>query len=41
MALSYRIAVIIEGSLLGTVTPDIGVEEIGLMMAGSRRSEIR
>ena len=41
MALSDRIAVIFEGSLLGTVTPDIGVEEIGLMMAGSRRSEIR
>jgi len=41
MALSDRIAVIFEGSLIDTVTPDISVEEIGLMMAGYRRSEIR
>lgn len=40
IAMSDRIAVIFEGSLMGNVTPDIAVEEIGLMMGGSRRSEI-
>ncbi len=40
MDMSDRIAVIFEGSLMGIVTPDVGVEKIGLMMAGFRRSEI-
>lgn len=38
MALSDRIAVIFEGSLIGTVTSDTGAEDIGFMMAGIRSS---
>ena len=34
-ALSDRIAVMYDGRIVGTVTPDIPREEIGLMMAGA------
>jgi general nucleoside transport system ATP-binding protein len=34
-ALADRIAVMFEGRIVGTVTPDIAREEIGLMMAGA------
>ena len=34
-ALSDRIAVMYEGRIVGTVTPDIAREDIGLMMAGA------
>ncbi len=36
-ALSDRIIVMYEGEIMGEVTPDTPVEEIGLMMAGTRR----
>jgi len=39
--LSDRILVIYEGQIMGIVTPkDASLEEIGLMMAGSRRQEV-
>ena len=34
-ALSDRIAVMYDGRIVGTVTPDIAREDIGLMMAGA------
>jgi len=34
-ALSDRIAVMHNGKIVGTVTPDIAREDIGLMMAGA------
>jgi ABC-type uncharacterized transport system ATPase subunit len=39
-ALSDRIAVMYDGRIVGTVTPDIPREEIGLMMAGASREEV-
>jgi simple sugar transport system ATP-binding protein len=37
-ALSDRIAVMYDGRIVGTVTPDIAREDIGLMMAGAHES---
>ncbi|QNN53709.1 ABC transporter ATP-binding protein [Nocardioides mesophilus] len=37
-ALSDRIAVMYDGRIVGTVSPDIAREEIGLMMAGAGRA---
>jgi ABC-type uncharacterized transport system ATPase subunit len=39
-ALSDRIAVMYDGRIVGTVSPDIPREEIGLMMAGASREEV-
>ncbi|QZY29926.1 ABC transporter ATP-binding protein [Nocardioides coralli] len=38
-ALSDRIAVMYDGRIVGTVTPDIAREDIGLMMAGAHEPE--
>ncbi len=38
-ALSDRIAVMYDGRIVGTVTPDIKREDIGLMMAGAHAGE--
>ena len=37
-ALSDRIAVMYEGEIMGIVSPSEGIEKIGLMMGGDRRS---
>jgi simple sugar transport system ATP-binding protein len=38
-ALADRIAVMYDGRIVGTVSPDIAREEIGLMMAGAHEPE--
>ena len=38
-ALSDRIAVMYDGRVVGTVTPDIPREDIGLLMAGAQPSK--
>jgi ABC-type uncharacterized transport system ATPase subunit len=37
LALSDRIAVIYEGEIMGIVTPEVPLHELGLMMAGTRK----
>ncbi len=39
LALADRVAVIYEGEIVGIVSPDTPVDDLGLMMAGAKRME--